>query len=56
MQHTDYEVVESKDFPDHWHVESILDDGEVYVTVFSGPEAQERAVEYADWKNGDRQG
>jgi len=25
--------------------------GEVYVTIFSGPNAKERAQEYADWKN-----
>lgn len=26
-------------------------DGQVYVTLFSGPEAEQRAREYADWKN-----
>jgi hypothetical protein len=26
-------------------------DGEVYVTIFSGPDAEARAEEYARWKN-----
>ncbi len=26
-------------------------EGEVYVTIFSGPQARERAEEYAVWKN-----
>jgi hypothetical protein len=47
-----YEMIESRAEPGHWHVESINDDGSVYVVVFSGPEAKERAAEYADWKNG----
>ena len=37
-----------------WHVEAIGEDGEIYVAVFFGPEARERATEYADWKNGKR--
>jgi hypothetical protein len=35
--------------PDDWVVET-LDDGGVYVTVFSGPQARERAFEYAEEK------
>lgn len=46
-----YEVVESRDFPGHWHVEAIDNDGRVYVAVFSGPNAVERAYAYAGWKN-----
>lgn len=46
-----YELVESRDFPGHWHVEHIDEEGRVYVAVFSGPGAKERAAEYADWKN-----
>ncbi|KKL45740.1 hypothetical protein LCGC14_2352630 [marine sediment metagenome] len=36
-----------------WRVEAIDHDGEgeCYVTVFSGPSAQARAEEYADFKN-----
>ena len=41
-------------YPGHWHVEAIGKDGEIYVAIFSGPEARERATEYADWKNGTR--
>lgn len=34
-----------------WVVEAIGADGEVYVAQFFGPLAEERAKEYADWKN-----
>jgi hypothetical protein len=47
-----HEIGESKDYPGHWHVEAIDDEGKVFVAVFSGPEAKECAAEYADWKNG----
>ncbi len=46
-----YEVAESTLYPDHWHVEAVGEDGQVYVAVFSGPEAAKRAAEYAEWKN-----
>lgn len=46
-----YEVVQSREFPGHWHVEAIDGDGRVFVAVFSGPNAAERANEYASWKN-----
>lgn len=49
-----YDMVESKEFPDHWHVEAIDHEGCVFVAVFSGPAAQARAAEYTDWKNGVR--
>lgn len=49
-----YEIAESKDYPGHWHVEAIDDEGGVFVAIFSGPEAKDRAAEYADWKNGIR--
>jgi len=49
-----FEVEESRGYPQHWHVESIQADGSVLVAVFSGPDAQKRADEYADWKNGVR--
>lgn len=39
---------------DEWHVEAIDHDseGECYVTSFVGLKAEERAKEYAAWKNG----
>lgn len=49
-----YEIAASRDFPDHWNVEAIDPDGCVFVAIFSGPDARERAAEYADWKNGVR--
>lgn len=52
MRRLNYEVIESPEFPGHWHVEAIDDEGRVFVAVFSGPEAEGRAREYADWKNG----
>ena len=47
-----YEVVESKHLLGEWRVEAInyKGDGECYVTLFSGPRAEERAREYAAWK------
>lgn len=46
-----YETVESRHYPGHWHVEAIDSDGRVHVAIFSGPNAKARAQEYADWKN-----
>ena len=36
-----------------WRVEATNEqsDGEVYAAIFSGPDAQQRAEEYAAWKN-----
>lgn len=47
-----YEVIESKATKGEWHVEAINydGDGEIYVTIFSGPNAHDRANEYAAWK------
>lgn len=51
----EYEVIEAKESVggDTWRVEAIDDekDGQVYVTIFAGPEAEERAREYAEFKN-----
>ena len=47
-----YEAVESKPYPDEWRVEAIDSEGRVFVAIFSGPAAKERANEYAAWKNG----
>ncbi len=46
-----YELVESDLYPGHWHVEAIDNEGRIFVAVFSGPDAEARATEYADWKN-----
>ena len=50
MEYEVYEVAESRH---QWRVEAIDhdQDGQVFVTIFSGPEAKERAEEYAAWKN-----
>ena len=52
-----YEVVRSHGMADEWRVEAIDDgnEGVVYVSIFSGPEAEARAQEYAGWKNGQAQ-
>jgi hypothetical protein len=52
-----YEMVEDRNHPGDYRVEAIDHDGdgEVFVTIFSGPDAQIRAEEYADWKNSSQQ-
>lgn len=46
-----YQVQESEEKRDAYVVTAIKDDGEVCSTLFSGPNAKERAEEYASWKN-----
>jgi hypothetical protein len=48
-----YEAFQDKDIPGDWRVEFIdfENEGTVYVAIFSGPNARERAEEYAIWKN-----
>lgn len=47
----DYEVAEDRDYAGTWRVEAIdRNDGDIYVAIFSGPEAEKRAREYAEWK------
>jgi hypothetical protein len=41
-----YEIVKDKVLQDAWRVEAIGPEGEVYVTVFFEPLAEERAKEY----------
>jgi len=43
-----YEVVKSKDMIDEWRVEMVDSEGEIEVTLFTGPRPEERAKEYAD--------
>lgn len=39
-----------------WRVEVIdIKTGDCFVTIFSGPLAESRALEYADFKNGTRE-
>ena len=49
-----WECFEDKHNRGDWRVEAIDFDneGKVYVTIFSGPDARERAEEYAALKNG----
>ncbi len=47
----EYEVIEDKIVTGTWRVEVILNTGEVLVTIFSGPDAKQRAVEYAWMRN-----
>lgn len=44
------DIVKNDTTPPTWSVEMIDDDGGVDVTVFSGPDADQRAIEYARWK------
>ncbi len=46
-----YESVEDKQTPSDYRVEAIGHDGEVYVAIFSGPDAHSRADDYAEWQN-----
>ena len=48
-----YEVIASHNVPDEYRVEAIdyENEGIVYVAIFSGPEAENRAKEYAAFKN-----
>jgi len=54
----EYELQRSRDCEFDWVVGAVNDEGgerdmgEVYLAVFSGPLAEDRAREYADWKNG----
>ncbi len=50
----DVEIVERKDSPGSWSVEAIeTDQGcDVFQAIFVGPQAKERAEEYAAFKYG----
>jgi hypothetical protein len=49
-----YEAVKDRVIPDAWRVEAIdfESEGEIYITVFFEPKAEERAREYAALFNG----
>lgn len=44
-----YKVFQDKIFKTDWRVESIDSEGACYVTIFSGPMAEERAKNYFVW-------
>jgi hypothetical protein len=44
-------VFADKEFPNDWRVEAIeRKSGDIFVAVFSGPDAEQRAREYANWQ------
>jgi hypothetical protein len=45
-------VFEDREWPSDWRVEWVDDDGGIEVAVFSGPNARERALGYADRQYG----
>jgi hypothetical protein len=51
------EIIKDAAIPNAWRVEKLDsdEDGGVDVTIFSGPNARERAAEYAAWKYGAQQ-
>lgn len=55
--HFPAEVIIDAAIPNAWRVEKLDsdEDGGVDVTIFSGPNARERATEYAAWKYGSPQ-
>jgi len=46
-----YEAFEDKRHAEDWRVEAFDDDGRCFVAIFAGPEAKQRALEYAAWKS-----
>ena len=41
-----WELAEDTENPGDWRAEAVGEDGECYVTIFSGPSAETRAREY----------
>ena len=47
-----FEAIRDRLRPSEWRVEALNSKtGDVFVAIFCGPLAQQRAVEYADFKN-----
>lgn len=47
-----YDVIACREHIDEWRAEAIeYPEGLCYVAIFSGPQSEQRAREYADWKN-----
>lgn len=53
MPKLDYETIEDRIHAGDYRVEAIDygSEGEAYIAIFTGPDAQFRAEEYAAWKN-----
>jgi len=47
----EYQAFEDRKDPQDWRVEAFDDDGRCFVTIFAGPDAKQRAQEYAAWKS-----
>ncbi len=43
-------VFEDRKSPGDWRVEKFDNDGGAEVAIFGGPNARERAIQYADWR------
>jgi hypothetical protein len=43
-------VFEDRLTPGDWRVEWEDEDGGLEVTIFSGPDARQRAIQYAEWR------
>ena len=50
-----YEVQEAQESLGNYLAFAVNEEseGEIYLALFSGPEAKQRAEEYASWKNGE---
>jgi hypothetical protein len=46
-----FEAVPDQIHPSEWRVEAVNSTGDVFVAIFCGPLAKERAEEYANCKN-----
>ena len=46
------QVFEDREWPGDWRVEWVDDDGGIEVAIFSGPNARDRALRYADRQYG----
>lgn len=46
----EYEAFEDQKHSGDWRVEAFDEDGRCFVAIFAGPEAKQRAEEYARWK------
>jgi hypothetical protein len=46
----EYQAFEDLKHSGDWRVEAFDNDGRCFVTIFAGPEAKQRAEEYAHWK------
>lgn len=46
----EYEAFEDRKISGDWRVEAFDDDGRCFVAIFAGPQAKQRAEEYAHWK------